>query len=118
MNISQDYELLLEHILGLMVIDTKKNVIYMNDQCAEYIEVDREHSIGKPIEHVFPPSTMADLLASDEDADSDFYFSEGRISFSRRMKLKKDDHVIGVIEYDLLQEINSLKQFIDKYTHT
>ncbi|MDR1292307.1 MAG: sigma 54-interacting transcriptional regulator [Clostridiales Family XIII bacterium] len=117
MDISKDYELLLEHILGLMVIDTEGNVIYMNDQCAGYIEVDRAGSIGKPIEDVFLPSTMANLLASDEDADSDFYFADGRISFSRRMKLRKGNRVIGVIEYDLLQEIDSLKQFIDKYTY-
>ncbi|MDR0519256.1 MAG: sigma 54-interacting transcriptional regulator [Clostridiales Family XIII bacterium] len=113
----KDYELILEHILGLMVIDTSGNLVYMNDQCAEYIDVDRHASIGRPIREIFPPSTMPDMLASEDDTDSDFYFADGRVSFSRRMKLKKDGAVIGVIEYDLLQETDSLGQFIDKYTH-
>jgi PAS domain-containing protein len=52
MDISNDYELFLEHILGLMVIDTDGKLVYMNDQCAQYIEVDRDTSIGKPIGEV------------------------------------------------------------------
>jgi transcriptional regulator with PAS, ATPase and Fis domain len=117
MNISNDYELFLEHVLGLMVIDHEGNLIYMNNQCAEYIDVDREASIGKPIREVFPPSTMEQTLTSDEDTDSDFYFSDGRVSFTRRTKLTRDGKVIGVIEYDLLQEVGSLEEFINKYVH-
>ncbi|MDR1028589.1 MAG: sigma 54-interacting transcriptional regulator [Clostridiales Family XIII bacterium] len=117
MDISKDYELFLEHVLGLMVIDHEGNLIYMNDQCAEFIEVDRERSIGKPIREVFPPSTMENTLSSTEDTDSDFYFHEGRVSFTLRKKLKRGDAVLGVIEYDLLQNIDSLQQFIDKYSH-
>jgi transcriptional regulator with PAS, ATPase and Fis domain len=60
---------------------------------------------------------MEQLLISDEDTNSDFYFYDGRVSFTRRMKLKRGREVIGVIEYDLLQEIDSLQQFIDKYSH-
>ncbi|MDR2162676.1 MAG: sigma 54-interacting transcriptional regulator [Clostridiales Family XIII bacterium] len=117
MDISKDYELFLEHILGLMVIDREGNLVYMNDQCAEYIEVDRGSSLGRPIREVFPPSTMERTLTSDEDTDSDFYFRDGRVSFTRRTKLKRGNEVLGVIEYDLLQEIDALQQFIEKYSH-
>ncbi|MDR1797070.1 MAG: sigma 54-interacting transcriptional regulator [Clostridiales Family XIII bacterium] len=113
----EDLELYLEHVLGLMVIDTEGRLVYMNDQCAEYIEVDRASSIGRPIREVFPPSTMEQMLDSENDTEADFYFAEGRISFTRRRKLKKGGKVIGIIEYDLLQDVDSLQQFIEKYTH-
>ena len=117
MDISKDYELFLEHILGLMVIDTEGTLVYMNDQCARYIEVDRDRSIGRPIGQVFPPSTMMRMLDASAETDADFYFSEGRVSFTRRTQLRKDGKVVGVIEYDLLQDTGSLEQFVDKYTH-
>lgn len=117
MDISNDYELFLEHILGLMVIDTDGKLVYMNNQCAQYIEVDRDTSIGKPIGDVFPPSTMTRMLSAQSETDADFYFAEGRVSFTRRMQLRKDGKIVGVIEYDLLQDTDSLEQFVDKYTH-
>ncbi|MDR1068392.1 MAG: sigma 54-interacting transcriptional regulator [Clostridiales Family XIII bacterium] len=111
-------KLILDHVLGLMVIDVDGKVTYMNRQCADYIHVDLETSIGKPIEVVFPPTTMRDMLSRDEDMDSDFYFAEGRVSFSTRQKLRgRDGAVLGVIEYDLLQELDSLQNFVKKYTH-
>lgn len=42
MDISKDYDLFLDAITGLMVIDKNGNVVYMNEQCADYIKVDRE----------------------------------------------------------------------------
>ena len=110
-------KLFLDHVLGLMVIDESGNLIYMNRQCADYIHVDLESSIGRPIEEVFPPSTMRDMLTKDTDIDSDFYFAEGRMSFSSRLKIRDGEKVVGVIEYDLLQELDSIQDFVKKYTH-
>jgi transcriptional regulator with PAS, ATPase and Fis domain len=100
-----------------MVIDTEGRVVYLNDQCAEYIEVDRARSIGKPIKEVFPPSSMLNMLTSDEEIDSNFYFAEGRISFSTRLKIRDQGKLVGIIEYDLMQEMDALHNFIEKYTH-
>ena len=47
MDISKDYDLFLDAITGLMVIDKNGNVVYMNEQCADYIKVDREKIMGK-----------------------------------------------------------------------
>ena len=45
-DISTDYELFLDAVAGLMVIDKNGNLVYINDQCADYIKVDKEKSIG------------------------------------------------------------------------
>jgi len=116
-NSIETLKLILNHVLGLMVIDRDGILVYMNQQCADYINVDLDTSLGKPVEAVFPPTSMKEMLTSKEDINSNFYFAEGRVSFSSRLKLKDGDEVIGVIEYDLLQEEDSLRNFIEKYTH-
>lgn len=114
--ISKEYELFLEHILGLMAIDNEGKVIYINRQCANYMEVDKEKSLGKDVLQVFPPSKMKDMLEGDRSINTDFYFYDGRMSVSTQAKIKKNGETVGVIEYDVIQEIESLEQFFDKYT--
>ncbi len=115
LEIGNDHELFLEHILGLLAIDNEGKVIYMNKQCANYIEVDIEKSLGKDILEVFPPSKMKDMLEGDRSINTDFYFYDGRMSVSTQAKIKKNGEVVGVIEYDIIQEIESLDQLFDKY---
>jgi transcriptional regulator with PAS, ATPase and Fis domain len=110
-------KLILDHVQGLMVIDKNGTLVYMNQRCADYINVNLENSIGRPVQEVFPPTSMPDMLKSSEQSDSDFYFAEGRVSFSSRLQIRSDGEVIGVIEYDLLQELDSLHNFIEKYRH-
>ncbi len=112
-----DFKLYLDHVLGLMVIDLEGNLIYMNQQCADYIKVDLEQSIGKKINDVFPPSNMMDMLTNNEEIVSDFYFADGRVSFSTQLKLRENGKLIGVIEYDLLQELDAIQDFVKSYTH-
>jgi transcriptional regulator with PAS, ATPase and Fis domain len=60
---------------------------------------------------------MTQMLSASSENEADFYFAEGRVSFTRRMQLRKDGKIVGVIEYDLLQDTDSLEQFVDRYTH-
>lgn len=113
--INEDYELLLEAISGLMVIDKNGNLVYMNDQCADYIKVDREKSIGKYITDVFPPSIMQEMLEGNNKFSTNFYFHNCRMSVSTQVQLRKDDEVVGVLEYDTIQDINDLDDFLKKY---
>lgn len=112
-----EFRLFLDHVLGLMVIDLNGDLIYMNQQCADYIKVDLESSIGKNINVVFPPSNMTDMLKNDKEITSDFYFADGRISFSTQLKLRDNGKLVGVVEYDLLQELDAIQHFVERYTH-
>ncbi len=116
MDISKDYALFLEAIPGLMVIDKSGNVVFMNEQCADYIKVDREKSMGKYVTKVFPTSKMPNLLKSENKFNTDFYFESGRMSVSTQVQLRKDGEVVGVLEYDMLQDINALDDLLEKYS--
>lgn len=115
MSIDKDYEFFLENVLGLMVINAEGNLVYMNRQCADYIKMDQEKSIGKYITEVFPPSKMQKLLKGDKAINTDFYFHDGRMSVSTQAQLKKDGKIVGVIEYDIIQDLDSLEDILNKY---
>lgn len=115
---NKDYELFLEAIAGLMVIDKDGNLVYINDQCADYINVDREKSIGKYITDVFPPSIMHKMLDGDSKYSTNFYFHDCRMSVSTQVQLRKENEVVGVLEYDTIQDIIGLDDFLEKYAAT
>ncbi len=115
MVIDKDYEFFLENILGLIVINSDGNLVYMNRQCAEYIKMDQEKSIGKNITEVFPPTKMLELLSGDKTINTDFYFHDGRMSVSTQAQLRKDGKVVGVLEYDIIQDLDSLEDILSKY---
>lgn len=118
MDISRDYDLFLDAITGLMVIDKQGNVVYMNEQCADYIKVDREKILGQYVTEVFPPSTMQNLLKGNNKYHTNFYFHEGRMSVSTQVQLRKDGEIVGVLEYDMIQTIDALDDLLAQYAET
>lgn len=106
---------MLDTIAGLMVINKNGQVVYMNERCADYIKVDREKSIDRDVNEVFPPSTMKDLLKGDKRYNITFYFTEGRMSASSQFQIVEKGEVIGVLEYDMLEEVDELDYFMEKY---
>jgi transcriptional regulator with PAS, ATPase and Fis domain len=115
MDLSKDYEKYLEAIQGLMVIDDQGKLVYLNEQCADYIKVDRKKSLGKFIKHVFPPSVMYDVLKGDEAFNIHFYFMDGRMSVSAQVQLRHEGRVVGVLEYDMIQNLDALDVLLGKY---
>ncbi len=115
MALGKDHQLILEHILGLMVMDTEGKLVYINRQCADYIKVDQEKSMDQDINEVFPPSKMKGLLHGDKNVNTEFYFYDGRMSVSAQSQIRRDGKVVGVLEYDIIQDIDSLDELLGKY---
>lgn len=118
MDISKDYKLFLDAIAGLMVIDKNGDVVYMNEQCADYIKVDREKVMGKYVTDVFPPSNMHKLLKGKNKFNTNFYFCDGRMSVSTQAQLWKNGEIVGVLEYDMIQDIEALDDLLRQYADT
>lgn len=105
----------MDHIQGLMIIDKTGTLIFMNQQCADYIHADLKTSIGKPVNEVFPPSEMKKFLTAPEEMETEFYVVDGRISWTTRIKLRKENKVVGVVEYDLFQDFVHMEAFTKGY---
>lgn len=118
MDISKDYSLFLEAITGLMVIDNNEKVVYMNEQCADYIKVDKDKVLGQDVKKVFPPTNMPNMLKGQNKYNTCFYFEDGRMSVSTQTQLRKDGEIVGVLEYDMIQDINGLDDLLSDYAET
>ena len=113
-----ELELFLEKIPGLIIIDSEENVVYLNQQCSEWLQINRSESVGKKINEVFPPSVMPEILKGNKSASNNFYFDKHRISISHQAQIKNGDDVIGVLEYDILQSVEELEEILKQYTRT
>ena len=104
----------LEHVFGAMVIDLKGNVVYMNQQCADYLGVDARESMGRYVKDVFPDTKMVEGLLL-EDPKVVFYHIHGRVGASVHIPLRKNGTKIGLLEYDLFQSYDPMDEFVDNY---
>lgn len=109
-----DYELLLSHVSGAIAIDMEGTVIYINSQCADYIEVDKDWAMGKSISQVFPQTKMLDALYIDKPTIV-FYHSFG-IGISIHVPLFDNGKRFGLLEYDVVQGSEFLYEFAEDYT--
>jgi transcriptional regulator with PAS, ATPase and Fis domain len=109
-----DYEYYLEHVFGAMVIDLEGFVVYMNLQCAEYLGVDLEKSIGMHVKEVFSDTKMIEGLKL-EKPEVVFYHIHGRIGASVHIPLRKNGQKVGLLEYDFFQSYDPMDEFVDNY---
>ena len=105
--------LLLEHVPGAVAIDMNGIVTYMNEQCAEYMSVSRDESVGRHIHEVFPESKMLENININKPKIV-FYFSFGA-GISMHVPLFKNGSRIGLMEYDFVQASESLYDLANDY---
>ena len=110
-----NYELILEHLPGAMVIDKQGTIVYINKQCAEYIGTDKEYALGRNVREIFPDTKMIDSLKLDTP-EIVFYNSFG-IGISVEVPLFSNGEKVGLLEYDIVQASEALYELADNYTH-
>ena len=71
------------------MIDTEGIVFYINDQCAKYLQVNKEDFLGKYVKDVFPETKMIEGLEKDEPSIV-FYYSFLGIGISMHVPLYED----------------------------
>lgn len=108
------FEQYLESIPGVIVIDLQGMVVYLNQQCAAYLEKDRAWSVGKHILEVFPASQMLEGLST-EQSRMVFYNTAFGIGISVQTPLFFQDEKVGLMEYDVCQEPELFYKIADDY---
>lgn len=105
--------MLMEHVPGAIAIDMDGIVTYINDQCAEYMGVSREESLGQHIHKVFPQSKMLESLNISKPKLV-FYYSFGA-GISIHVPLFDKGRRVGLLEYDFVQASEQLYDFANDY---
>ncbi len=109
-----DYELTLSHLPGAIVIDMNGTVIYLNHQCANYINVDRVWALNRHITEVFPQTKMLENMGIEKPTIV-FYHCFG-IGISIHVPIFESGKQIGLLEYDVVQGSEILYELADNYT--
>ena len=113
----EDYQDYLEHIYGFVVIDMEGKVVYINKQVCDFCHLDWDTAVGKHIKTLFPFSKMMDTIKYNQPTTTEFYFFEGRASASTRTPLFKDGKMVGVMEYDIFQDMQLIEKFVEHYVN-
>ena len=110
----EEIEKYIESIPGIVVIDMKGNVVYVNDQCAGYFGMARDSIYGKNIKEVFPQTKMIEGLDLDEPRLM-FYNSYMGIGISVQVPIYEGVKKIGLLEYDVTQSSEKLYDLSKDY---
>lgn len=111
----EDFEFFLEHVYGFVTIDMDGKVTYINQQVCDFCHLDRSAAIGKHVKEVFPFSKMTDTIKYNQPTTTEFYFYEGRASASTRHPLIKNGTMVGVLEYDIFEDMSVVEAFVEHY---
>lgn len=111
----KDIELYLESIPGVIVIDMTGEIVYVNNQCADYFSLKKEYLMGKHILEVFPDTKMIDGLKKN-DVGLEFYNTNLGIGISIQVPLFKNNEKVGLLEYDATQDSRFLYDLSDGYS--
>lgn len=111
-----DFEYYLENIPGVVAIDMKGIVTYVNEQCAGYFGLPREQILGRHILEAFPKSKMIEGLERNEP-ELVFYSSYLGIGITIQVPLFRDGKKVGLLEYDATQSSNRLYELSKGYSN-
>lgn len=119
MNIDKEYmEMMLECIPGLLCIDNDGRITYVNEKMLKYKNSTREQMIGRHIMDFFPYTRMIDNMENERDTIA-FYqgdvTSKDDVEASVHYVLRKDGKRVGLMSYDIFQELKEFEQFVRMY---
>lgn len=109
--------LILEHIDGLIVVDKEAKIIYMNQKTANSlrVKVNPKEVVGKHIKDIIPTTKIHYTVETRKPDLADPYLLENCTLISTRYPIYNDDNqFFGVVEYDVFDNKDLLKNFLKK----
>lgn len=119
MTVDKDFmEMMLECIPGLLCIDNDGKITYVNEKMLKYKNCTSEQMIGKHIKKFFPYTHMIENMENERDTIA-FYQgnvpSKDDVEASVHYVLRKDGKRVGLMTYDIFQELKEFEQFVRMY---
>lgn len=119
MTVDKDFmEMMLECIPGLLCIDNDGKITYVNEKMLKYKNCTSEQMIGKHIKKFFPYTHMIENMENERDTIA-FYqgnvTSKDDVEASVHYVLRKDGKRVGLMSYDIFQELKEFEQFVRMY---
>lgn len=110
------------HLYGLVVVDVKARVIFVEENYAKFKGWDSKNVIGRHIKELAPTSRLPTVLESGKPILGDIFYSEGKPLICNRFPLFKNGVLIGAMSYavfdgvdKLIESVQELRSQLDYY---
>lgn len=114
---------------GLLAIDREQHIIYINRAAAEMLSFDKNAVLGKPLSQVYPQSTIARVMRTQEPEYNISLESLRHVRIlSDRMPVRRDGQIVGAVAIfrnrtevaNLARELTGVQHIVEAmraYTH-
>jgi len=110
------------HLYGLVVVDVKARIIFVEENYAKFKGWDIKNVIGRHIKELAPTSRLPAVLESGKPILGDIFYSEGKPLICNRFPLFKNGVLIGAMSYavfdgvdKLIESVQELRSQLDYY---
>jgi transcriptional regulator with PAS, ATPase and Fis domain len=115
LNIGENAEVILNSIDGFLMIDVEGRLVFMCDKLMKMIGVDEFAQIrGKKLRDVISTNKTDQILKTGERQIGVTYLVHGHTVISNAYPVFRDGALIGAIEYDVFEDADLLREFLDK----
>jgi len=110
------------HLYGLVVVDAKARIIFVEESYAKFKGWDIKNVLGRHIREVAPTSRLPAVIESGKPILGDIFYSEGKPLICNRFPLFKNGVLIGAMSYavfdgvdKLIESVQELRSQLDYY---
>ncbi len=99
---------------GLIAVDVKGVVVFLNKTAARTIGTDEAHAVGKRVDKLIPNTGLLDAIKKGASETSRRMVINGHTVFSNRMVIKQGGMIVGAVGvFQDISEIEKLSQEIE-----
>lgn len=107
------YQLILENIDGLLVVDRNGHIVMLNRKYAQFLGVEAKDVVGKHVRDVIEATRMDIVISSGEAEYADMPVVRGKKIICNRIPLKQDGNVLGAFALILTENIGENTVFLN-----
>lgn len=112
-------KLILDNLpIGVIFCDTDLNIQFINRIYADYLKVDPDAALGKPITEYIPESRLSTVLETGKSEMGDKChigrLGDERVLIVNRIPVKGDDGLVGVISQSLFGDVGELRDLTER----
>ena len=89
-----------------VVVDKESRIMYINEDYCNFLEVDREEAIGKPVDEVIENTQMHEVINTGIEHIASPHFIKGTYMLANRVPLTVDGEIVGAFGSVIFRDLN------------
>ncbi|MDF2635851.1 MAG: sigma54 specific transcriptional regulator, Fis family [Pelosinus sp.] len=111
---SEIMEQVCTHLYGLVVVDNKGRIVFVEEEYAKFKGWKMEDIVGRYIKDIVPTSRLPAVLETGKSILGDIFYSEGKPLICNRVPLVKDGVMIGAMSFSVFEGVDKLLYSVEE----